>query len=75
MNSYDTSNSVDMVERIRREIETLRKELSDALKTATFVGMTAEEAKAYDARRKQLTALVEQLSATKHATEEPEPIV
>jgi uncharacterized coiled-coil protein SlyX len=29
--------------------------------TATYVGMTAEEAKTYDARRQRLTALIERL--------------
>jgi hypothetical protein len=61
MPSYDTPQSVDTIQGIRREIETLRQELSNALMTATYVGMTAEEAKTYDARRQRLTALIERL--------------
>jgi hypothetical protein len=61
MPSYDTPQFVDTIRGIRREIETLRQELSNALMTATYVGMTAEEAKTYDARRQRLTALIERL--------------
>jgi hypothetical protein len=61
MPSYDTPQFVDTIQGIRREIETLRQELSNALMTATYVGMTAEEAKTYDARRQRLTALIERL--------------
>jgi hypothetical protein len=61
MHSYDTPKFVDTIQGIRREIENLRQELSNALMTATYVGMTAEEAKTYDARRQRLTALIERL--------------
>jgi hypothetical protein len=61
MTSYDTPDSVDAVLCLRQEIEKLTQEQSEALKTATFVGMTAEEAKIYDARRRRITDLVEEL--------------
>ena len=61
MSSYDTSNSVDALQRIRQEIESLTSEQSEALKTATYVGMTKAEAQTYDARRKRITELVERL--------------
>jgi hypothetical protein len=61
MPSYDTPQFVDTIQCILREIETLRQVLSNALMTATYVGMTAEEAKTYDARRQRLTALIERL--------------
>lgn len=67
MNSYDTSDSVDAVLCLRQEIEKLTQEQSEALKTATFVGMTAEEAKIYDARRRRITELVEQLRGLRNA--------
>jgi hypothetical protein len=73
MHPYDTSKSVDTIQGIRQEIENLRQELSDALKTATYVGMTAEEAKTYDERRQRLTALVERLREL-DCKEEAEPI-
>ena len=61
MTSYDTSASIDPVQHLRDEIEKLTQEQSEALKTATFVGMTAAEAKIYDARRRRITELVEKL--------------
>ena len=61
MNSYDTSNSVDALQRIRQEIERLTDEQSEALKTATYGGMTAAEAQTYDARRRRITELIERL--------------
>lgn len=61
MNSYDTPNSVDAVQKIRQQIERLTDEQSEALKTATYLGMTAAEAQTYDARRRQITELVERL--------------
>ena len=71
MNSDDTT---DAPQRIRREIELLRQQLDDALKNATYFGMTAAEAKTYDERRQRLTALVERLRECKTSAEEPEPI-
>ena len=61
MTSYDTSASIHPVQRLRNEIENLTHEQNEALKTATFVGMTAAEAKIYDARRRRITELVEKL--------------
>jgi hypothetical protein len=66
MNSYDTSNSVDALQRMRQEIERLTTEQSEALKTATYLGMTAAEAQTYDARRKRITELVERLRLCEH---------
>ena len=61
MNSHDTLDSVDALQGIRNEIERLTQEQNEALKTATFVGMTSAEAKDYDARRRRITELVQQL--------------
>lgn len=61
MNTYDASDSVDTVQRLRQEIDKLTREQTEALQTATFVGMTALESKIYDARRQRITELVEQL--------------
>jgi hypothetical protein len=74
MNSYDYSNSVDGTTGIRQEIDNLKQQLDDALKNATFVGMTPDEAKTYDARRQRLTFLTEQLRQMQPCKEEPEPI-
>lgn len=61
MNTYNASDSVDTVQRLRQEIDKLTREQTEALQTATFVGMTALESKIYDARRQRITELVEQL--------------
>lgn len=74
MNSYDHSTAVEGTTGIRQEIDALKQQLDDALKTATFVGMTLDEAKTYDALRQRLTFLIEQLREIKPCKEEPEPI-
>lgn len=61
MNCFDTSDSVGAVQRLKQEIEKLTQEQREALKTATFVGMTPQQAQHYDARRQRITALFEQL--------------
>jgi|GEM_PF-3445161 hypothetical protein len=68
MNSQDVSpNTVDAIQRIKQKIDKLSQEQSEALKTATYVGMTAEAARQYDARRQQITKLVEELTLLKNA--------
>jgi len=67
MNSSEPWDAVDIFQRIKQEIERLTREQSEALKSATFVGMTPNEAKEYDDRRKKITCLVEQLRLLKDA--------
>ena len=68
MNSQDISpNTVEAIHRIKQEIDKLSEQQSEALKTATYVGMTAEEARQYDGRRQQITKLVEELRLLKNA--------
>jgi len=45
----------------RSEIETLRKQQLEALKAATYLGMTRDEPKAQEERRTKLTKLVNDL--------------
>lgn len=61
MNSYSAPDQVDAVRRIKQEIERLTEQQREALKTATYVGMSAEEARHYDALRQRITALFEEL--------------
>jgi Asp-tRNA(Asn)/Glu-tRNA(Gln) amidotransferase C subunit len=49
------------VHRLKEEIDWLTKEQSEALLTATYLGMTPDEAKEYDSRRDKILKLVEQL--------------
>jgi hypothetical protein len=67
MNSCDTPNTLDAIHRVKQEIDRLGEQQSEALKNATYVGMTAEEARQYDARRQQITKLVEELRLLKNA--------
>jgi len=57
------SESVEeTVHRLKEEIDTLNQQQSEALKTATYLGMTPDEAQDYDQRRSLITDLVRQLS-------------
>ena len=63
----DPSNTVEAVHRVKQEIDKLTEEQVEALKQATFVGMTPDEAKEYDERRKRITVLVQQLATLEKA--------
>lgn len=67
MHISDSPNTVDACQQVKQEIERLTRKQSEALKTATFVGMTPDEAKEYDDRRQQITRLVEQLRSLQNA--------
>ena len=49
------------IHRLRDEIHCLTEEQTDAMETATFIGMTVEEKKAYDARRAKILELLREL--------------
>ena len=59
---HSSANGLDAILRLKREIESLSEQQTETLKTATFLGMTSDEAKAYDARRVQITDLVRKLA-------------
>jgi hypothetical protein len=63
-NPLDTMGAVH---RIRTEIERLTVVQIEALKNATFLGMTPDDAKEYDARRAEIVKLVELLTALEKA--------
>jgi len=52
---------------LKQEIDLLTEEQAEALKSATYLGMTAEEAQEYDERRKNITRLVQQLALLEKA--------
>jgi hypothetical protein len=60
-------NFTKMIEEIKQEIDRLRTEQNEALKSATYVGMTAEEAHRHDARRDRITRLLQQLQQLQQA--------
>ncbi len=47
---------------LRREFNMLAEQQIEALKTATFVGMTGEQAKEYDARQRRINDLANKLA-------------
>lgn len=57
----DPSDTIAMVERLNQEIQELKEKQIAALKTATYTGMTPEQAKDYDALRKQITELINRM--------------
>ena len=57
----EPSNTVSAVHRIKEEIDRLTEEQVKALKAATYVGMTPNEAKDYDARREKINKLIREL--------------
>lgn len=60
-------NSTKIIEEIKREIDRLRTDQDEALKSATYVGMTAEEALRHDARRDRIAQLSRQLQQLQQA--------
>ena len=55
----------ETVEILKKEIDRLFELQREALQRATFLGMTAEEAKQIEERRKVITALVDRLVKAK----------
>ena len=58
----ERGEATEMTTRLRQEIDDLIDEHTEALKRATFVGMTPDDAKMYDARRQTITRLMQQLA-------------
>ena len=58
----ERGEATEMTTRLRQEIDDLIDEQTEALKRATFVGMTPDDAKMYDARRQTITRLMQQLA-------------
>ena len=61
------TETLTAVERIKEEIDRLTEEQSNFLRTATYVGMTPDEAKEYDKRRAGITSLVQELELLEKA--------
>ena len=63
----DGTDTVAAVHRLKQEIDRLTEEQAEALKAATYLGMTSEQAKHYDERRRNITKLVQQLALLEKA--------
>ena len=61
MSAKDGSSTLANVHKIKQEIDRLTEIQVKALKSATFVGMTPDEAQEYDNRLQKIFKLVEQL--------------
>jgi hypothetical protein len=59
--SHKGSDTGTAVHRLKHEIDRLAEQQGEALKMATFFGMTAHEAKKYDALRDHISRLVREL--------------
>ena len=58
----ERGEATEMMTRLRQEIDDLIDEQTEALKRATFIGMTPDDAKMYDARSQTITRLMQQLA-------------
>ena len=67
MSSPDRSDTVFAVHQLKVEIDRLTKRQSETLGHAVYVGMTRQEAKEYDERRKRITSLVQELATLERA--------
>jgi hypothetical protein len=69
MPSPNASDTVAAVHLVKTEIDTLAELQMEALKRATCIGMTPEEAKEYDKRHKKIVHLVQELTLLEPAQE------
>jgi hypothetical protein len=63
----DPSEHLNLIHRLKEEIDRLTEEQTDAMKSATFIGLTTDEAKEYEGRRTRILELVEQLRLLEEA--------
>jgi hypothetical protein len=63
----EPTDTVLAVQQLKREIDRLTQVQADALKSATFIGMTPDEAKEYDERRQKIRELVKELALLEKA--------
>ena len=57
----DGSETAEVIHRLKEEIDKLTEQQADALKTATYLGMTTDEAKEYEQRREKILEFVKDL--------------
>ncbi len=55
------NHEIANIHHLKEEIDRLTVEQLEALKAATFVGMTRDEAKEYDERRAKIIRLIDEL--------------
>ncbi len=57
----DQSKTVAAVYKLKQDIDSLSEQQAEALKTATFVGMSSDEVIEYDKRGEKITEMIRQL--------------
>jgi len=57
----DSCDSSDLTHQLRRKIATLTAQQGEALRNATFLGMSSSEANEYDERQGQISFLMAEL--------------
>lgn len=62
MNEPQRSESENRIRSLREQILTLSDEQNESLRSATFVGMSAEEGKEFDTRQGRLIELIKRLA-------------
>lgn len=65
--STDSSNAASAIHRVKEELYRLAHRQADALESATYLGMTSDDAKEHDKRRTQITELVQALALLEKA--------
>lgn len=60
--SSDFSNTNATIKRLKQQIEDLTETQIEEMKRATYTGMSSEQAKKYDARRKRINELTSQVT-------------
>jgi hypothetical protein len=63
--SHQHDSAPRTIDQLKQEIDALFEMQHEALKRATYLGMTPDEAKTIEERRKKITALVDQLAKLK----------
>ena len=56
----DPSDTVSALQRLKQKFQVLTEEQSKALKSATYLGITPDQAKQDDERRKEITELMQE---------------
>ena len=66
-NVHESDSTPPTTVQLKEEIDTLFELQNESLRRTTFLGMTSDEAKVMEQRRKKITALVDQLAQLKTA--------
>jgi hypothetical protein len=66
----DPSDTVSALQRLKQKIQVLTEEQSKALKSATYLGITPDQARQYDERRNEITELMQEFLQLQQRSEE-----